>query len=110
MNLTKKENGDYVTYIGIVNKLCERFKLDQLAIILVEGLTATSGAEIGAKILTKAERNRKPTLQEIADECLENHKSETRYARKWRKITRIYTSKNCDPLGIQIATYVVKRT
>lgn len=63
MNLTKKENGDYVTYIGIINKLCERFKLDQLTIILVEGLTATSGAEIGAKIITKAERNRKPTLQ-----------------------------------------------
>lgn len=74
MNLTKKEDEDFVTYAGIVNKECEKFELNELisdmfkGLIFVQGLTAKGDAEIRARILTKLEQNQKLTLQEISDE------------------------------------------
>lgn len=75
MNLMKKENEDFVTYARIINKECERFKLNELTpdmfkgLIFIQGLTAKKDAEICARILMKLEQNQKLTLQGISNEC-----------------------------------------
>ncbi|XP_014778320.1 uncharacterized protein LOC106874916 [Octopus bimaculoides] len=59
LNLKKNESDDFVTYAGMVNKACERFRLEELTpdmfkcIIFVKGLVATEDVEIRKRILSK---------------------------------------------------------
>ena len=52
LNLMKKANDDYVTYAGVVNGECERFKLNELTAdnlkcsIFVQGLMTERDSEI----------------------------------------------------------------
>lgn len=74
MNLMKEGDKDFVTYAGIINKACERFKLNETTpdmfkwLIFVQRLMAKKNIKICAQILRKIEQNQKLT-QEILDEC-----------------------------------------
>lgn len=75
MNLTKKDNEDYVTFASIVNKYCDDFKLSELSadnfkcLIYVQGLVSTKDAEMSRRILTKLENEQDLTLQKLAKDC-----------------------------------------
>ena len=68
LNLMNKANDDYVTYTGIVNRECKRFKLNELTagnfrcLIFVQGLKAERDSEIRFHILSKVEADSKQTL------------------------------------------------
>ena len=55
----KKANDNYVTYAGIVNRECKRFKLNELTadnfkwFIVVQGLMAERNLEIRSHILSE---------------------------------------------------------
>ena len=74
LNLTKKENKDYMTFASIVNRECEKFRLSEITpdifkcLIFVQGLTASTDAEIRPRLLTKLEQDQKITLQNLAYE------------------------------------------
>lgn len=103
MNLTKKDE-DF-SHAGIVNKECERFKLNELTldmfkeIIFVQCLTEKKDAEICARIATKLEQNQKLILQEISAECPrtlnlrrdtdENEEKECTYTQAKRKLIHV---------------------
>lgn len=75
LNLTKRDDEDFFSYAGIVNRECQQFKLEELTadrfrcLIFVQGLTASKDSEIRARILTKLEQDPNLTLQAIVDEC-----------------------------------------
>ena len=68
MNLTKKEDEDYMTFARIVNRECEKFRLSEITpemfkcLIFVQGLTASKDGEIRSRLLTKLEQDQKITL------------------------------------------------
>ncbi|MBM6549379.1 hypothetical protein, partial [Streptococcus dysgalactiae] len=63
MNLTKSESDDFITYAGIANRECERFKLGSITsdqfkcLIFVCGLRSCLHADIRTRILSKIEQN-----------------------------------------------------
>ena len=52
MNLTRKDNEDYITFASVVNKHCDDFKLSEMSannticLIFVQGLVSDKVAEI----------------------------------------------------------------
>ena len=75
LNMIKKDDEDFVTYAGNVNKICERFLLNELSIdrfkclIFVQGLTSSKDKDIRSRILTKLEQDSEINLQRITEEC-----------------------------------------
>ena len=75
LNFMKKANDNYVSYTGIVNRECVRFKLNELTadnfecLIFVQGLTAKRDSEIQSYVLSELEVDLKLTLQVVAKEC-----------------------------------------
>ena len=69
-----KKGTTIVIYAGIVNRECERLKLNELTadnfkyLTFVQGLMAESDLEIQSHILSKLEANSKLTLQAVAEE------------------------------------------
>lgn len=66
---------DYFTYVGKVNRKCEKFKLCELTpdmfkcLIFNQGLTAEKDAEVRARTLSKLEQNQAVTLQQLSEVC-----------------------------------------
>ncbi|XP_029651740.1 uncharacterized protein LOC115224914 [Octopus sinensis] len=75
LNRKENESDNFVTYASMVNKACEKFKLEELTpdmfkcLIFVKGLVATEDAEIRKRILSKLNQDVKLTLQNVAEEC-----------------------------------------
>ena len=73
--MVKRENEDFVTYAGNVNRMCERFMLLDLSIdrfkclVFVQGLTSSKDKDIGSWILTKLEQGSEVTLPKVTEEC-----------------------------------------
>ena len=59
MNLTKKDNEDYITFASLVNKHCDDFGLLELSannfkcLIFIQGLISNKDSEIRWKVLNK---------------------------------------------------------
>ena len=75
LNLQKSENQDFLEYAGMVNSLCEDFKLNEISIdlfkcfIFTQGLTAPRDKEIRSRILTAIEEIPDINLQKITELC-----------------------------------------
>ena len=73
--MVKREDEDFVTYAGNVNRMCERFMLHDLSIdrfkclVFVQGLTSSKDKNIRSRILTKLEQGSEVTLQKVTEEC-----------------------------------------
>ena len=61
MNLTRKDSEDGTTFVSVVNKNCDDFKLSELSannfkcLIFVQGLVSAKGAEIRRRVQNKLE-------------------------------------------------------
>ena len=72
MNLTRKDSEDYSTFMSIVNKHCNDFKLSELStnnfkcLIFVQELISAKDTEIRHKVLNKLENE---PNQQIAKDC-----------------------------------------
>ena len=75
LNLTKKDDEDYLTFSSVVNKHCDEFKLADLSaddfkcLIFVQGLVSTKDTEIRRRILNKLESEPNLTLKKLAEDC-----------------------------------------
>ena len=75
LNVKKKAKDECLTSDGIVNRECERFKLNEWiadnfkCLISVQKLTAERDSDIRSRILLKLETESKLTLQAVAEEC-----------------------------------------
>ena len=75
LNLAKREGDDFVTHTGIVNQMCERFKLKSLSedqfrcLIFICSLQSPKDAELRLRLLNKVEQNPTSTLQDLQTEC-----------------------------------------
>ena len=75
LNAVKREDENFVTYAGNVNRMFERFMLLDLSIdrfkclIFVQGLTSSKDKDIRSRILTKLEQGTEVTLQKVTEEC-----------------------------------------
>ena len=73
-NLTKKEE-DFTTFVSVVNKHCNNFRLAELSadnfkcLIFVQGLLSIIDAEIRRRILNKLEDEPNITLSQITEDC-----------------------------------------
>ncbi|KAA3675571.1 uncharacterized protein DEA37_0000796 [Paragonimus westermani] len=74
LKLTKRDSDDLVTYAGIVNRECERFKLFPLTedeykcVILVCGLHSSNDADLRTRLLKRIQQDESVTLQVLATE------------------------------------------
>ena len=75
MNLTRKDSEDYTTFVSVVNKYCNDFKLSELCVnnfkclIYVQGLVSAKNAEIRHRVLNTLEKESNLSLQQIAEDC-----------------------------------------
>ncbi|CAH8606257.1 unnamed protein product [Schistosoma rodhaini] len=75
LQLVKKVQDDYVTYASIVNRECERFRLQEMSsdqfkcLIFVCGLQSPVDADIRARILARIEQDPNISLQSVSEEC-----------------------------------------
>lgn len=75
LKIQKKSSDDYVTYAGIVNKQCERFKLGDLTndqfkcLIFVCGLSSNTETDIRTRLLSKIETDPEVTLKSLTTEA-----------------------------------------
>ncbi|KER33031.1 hypothetical protein T265_00942 [Opisthorchis viverrini] len=75
MKLVKIDADDFLTYSGIVNRECERFKLGSLtedqfkSLIFICGLQSPKDAEIRTRLLSRIEQDPSMTLQAVTSEC-----------------------------------------
>ncbi|CAI2737860.1 unnamed protein product, partial [Dicrocoelium dendriticum] len=75
LKLVKHSMDDYITYAGIVNRECERFKLASMTetqfkcLMFICGLQSPSDADIRTRLLTRLEQDPDITLQKMAEEC-----------------------------------------
>ena len=73
--MVKREDEDFVTYAGNVNRMCERFMLHDLSIdrfkclVFIQRLTSSKDKDIRSRILTKLEQGSEVTLQKLTEEC-----------------------------------------
>lgn len=69
-----KNNRDYIAYAGIVNRECEKFKLDELTsnmfkcLISTQGLIAEKDAAVRTRIFAKLEQNQTVTVQQVSED------------------------------------------
>ena len=88
--IVKDQNDDFVTYAGLVNRECERFKLKELTenqfkgLIFVCGLQSSKDSDIRTRILAKIESDPGIFLQLLTEECqrLINLKHDTQLIEK----------------------------
>ena len=70
-----KDDEDYTTFVSVVNKHCDDFKLSELSannfkcLIFVQGLVSNKDEEIKRRVLNKLENEPNLTLQQIAEDC-----------------------------------------
>lgn len=75
LQLVKKVQDDYVTYASIVNRECERFRLQEMSsdqfkcLIFVCGLQSPVDADIRTRILTRIEQDPNISLQSVSEDC-----------------------------------------
>lgn len=75
LNLRNKNDQYSVIYAGIVNRECERFKLNEISpdifkyLLVVHGLNSSKGTEIRLRILIKLEQYPKLTFPTLVKEC-----------------------------------------
>ncbi|XP_029647283.1 uncharacterized protein LOC115221276 [Octopus sinensis] len=75
LNAEKRDDVDYTTYAGRMNRECEIFKLDKLTsdtfkcLIFAQRLTAKKDAEVMMKILANLKVNQDITIQKLSEEC-----------------------------------------
>lgn len=75
LKLIKNTEDDWVTYAGVVNRECERFKLRQMTddqfkcLIFACGLQSPHDAEIRTRLLNRMEQDPNLNLQTITAEC-----------------------------------------
>ena len=75
LNLTKRDNDDYLGFSSVVNKNCDDFKQGELSednfkcLIFAQGLVSAKDAEIRRRVLSKLENECDITLQELAENC-----------------------------------------
>ena len=75
LNLTKKDDEDYLTFSSVVNKYCDEFKLAHLSadglkcLIFVQRLVSTKDSEIRRRVLRKLESESNLTLKKFAEDC-----------------------------------------
>ena len=73
--MVKREDEDFVTHAGNVNRMCERFISHDLSVdrfkylVFVQGLTSSKDKDIRSRILTKHEQGSGVTLQKVTEEC-----------------------------------------
>ncbi|XP_058449173.1 uncharacterized protein K02A2.6-like [Malaya genurostris] len=92
LRIVKNEVDDYVTYAGIVNRQCEDFELNNLAIdqfkalIFICGLQASKDADVRTRLLSKLETDAAAmvNLETLVTECqrLSNLKHDTALVEK----------------------------
>lgn len=74
-NLTKNDYDDFITYTGVVNWMCENFKLQDFtqdmfeSLTFVQGFITTKDKYLGKHSLKNREKNKDLTPQIIAEEC-----------------------------------------
>ena len=74
MNITRKDDEDYITFASVVNKHSDDFKLSELndnnlkCLIFVQGLVSNKDADIRGSVLNKLENEPNLTLQQIAED------------------------------------------
>ena len=75
LQLTKRDTDDLITYGGLVNRECGRFKLGSLTedqfrcLIFICGLQSPAYSELRTRLLAKIEQEPSLTLQQLIDEC-----------------------------------------
>ena len=75
LKLQKSDDEDFVTFTGIVNRECEKFKLSSLTeeqfkcLIFIKGLTSESHSDIRARLLTKLENDKDVTIHALTNIC-----------------------------------------
>nr|CAJ00233.1 TPA: gag-pol polyprotein [Schistosoma mansoni] len=75
LQLVKKVQDDYVTYASIVNRECERFRLQEMSsdqfkcLIFVCGLQSPVDADIRTRTLTRIEQDPNISLQSVSEDC-----------------------------------------
>ncbi|CAH8591082.1 unnamed protein product [Schistosoma margrebowiei] len=74
LKLTMNEDDDFLTYVGIVNRECERFRLKSLtedqfkALSLICSLQSQKFSDIRTRLLSRLDQDPKLTLNDIANE------------------------------------------
>lgn len=75
LKLQKKNDDDFITYAGIVNKQCELFKLSSLTsdqfkcLVFICGLSTGIDSDIRTRLLSKLETDTAVTLQSLTTEA-----------------------------------------
>ena len=75
MNLTRKDDEDYTTFVSVVIKHCDGFKLSELSannfecLIFVQGLESNKDVEIRRRVLNILENEPYLMLQQFAEDC-----------------------------------------
>ena len=75
INLTRKEEQDYITFASVVNRHCDDFGLSSLTadnfkvLIFIQGLVSAKDAELRRRALNRLEAEPNITLQQLAEEC-----------------------------------------
>ena len=75
INLTRKDDQDYITFASVLNRHCDDFGLSSLTadnfkvLILIQGLISVKDAELRRQALNKLEMEPNITLQQLAEEC-----------------------------------------
>lgn len=78
LNLVKEEDEYFVSYVEIVNKMCEQFKLRKLSpdmfkcFVFVQGLMANKVAEIHTQVLTKVEEGEQNLTLQVVGEMFQS--------------------------------------
>ncbi|KAA3676508.1 uncharacterized protein DEA37_0007238 [Paragonimus westermani] len=75
LQLAKRDDDDFVTYAGLVNRECGRFKLGSLTedqircLVFICGLQAPSYADLRTRLLTMINQQPETKLERMVDEC-----------------------------------------
>ncbi|XP_036339780.1 uncharacterized protein K02A2.6-like [Rhagoletis pomonella] len=104
LQVTKDANMDFLTYTGMVNKHCEKFKLNELTVdqfkclVFVISLKSETDFEIRTKLLSKIDSEASTiTLEIISRECqrIINLKSDTALVEKQNfEVQQVKAAKN----------------
>lgn len=105
LQLSKKEDEDYVTYASRVNKQCEEFQLNKLtmdqfkSLMFVIGLKSDSDADIRTKLLLKLEdesSNSTISLESLKTECdkIRNLKLDNALFKQPSKVHHVHKKNN----------------